>query len=154
MTDFRDTQTIGGLSQLGRQATNPQFQNPTNYDVRASYAFTLGRHSLKTGYEYLRVNTDVQDTNPLLGLDTYTGQFSRPVGAAASNLYNLSDFYFGLRSQYELAHLTVVQMRQRFHFAYIQDDFKVNRKLTLNLGLRYEFGTIHLLNFKASDALC
>ena len=135
------TQTIGGLSQLGRQATNPQFQNPTNYDVRASYAFTLGRHSLKTGYEYLRVNTDVQDTNPLLGLDTYTGQFSRPVGAAASNLYNLSDFYFGLRSQYELANLTVAQMRQRFHFAYIQDDFKVNRKLTLNLGLRYEFGT-------------
>ena len=135
------TQTIGGLSQLGRQSTNPQFQNPTNNDVRASYAFSLGKHSLKVGYEYLAVNTDVQDTNPLLGLDTYTGQFSRPVGAASNNLYNLADFYFGLRSQYELADLTVAEMRQRFHFAYIQDDFKVSRKLTLNLGLRYEFGT-------------
>ncbi len=135
------TQTIGGLSQLGRQATNPQFQNPTNNDIRASYGFTIGRHSLKTGYEYLAVNTEVQDTNPLLGLDTYTGQFSRPTGAAASNTYNLADFFFGLRSQYELANLTVAEMRQRFHFAYVQDDFKVNRKLTLNLGLRYEFGT-------------
>jgi len=135
------TQTIGGLSQLGRQATNPQFQNPTNDDVRASYGFLLGSHNLKFGYEYLRVNTEVQDTNPLLGLDTYSGQFSRPVGAAANNAYNLADFFFGLRSQYELANLTIAQMRQRFHFAYIQDDFKVNRKLTLNLGLRYEFGT-------------
>jgi hypothetical protein len=135
------TQSITGVSQLGRQATNPQFQNPRNVDVRLSYAFLLGRHSLKTGYEYLAVNTDVQDTNPLMGLDTYSGQFSRPTGAAASNLYNLADFYFGARSQYELANLLVVQLRQRLHFAYIQDDFKVSPKLTLNLGLRYEFAT-------------
>ena len=135
------TQTIGGFSQLGRQATNPQFQNPTNYDIRLNYAFTLGRHSLKTGYEYLRLNTDVQDTNPLLGLDTYGGQYSRPGGAAANNVYNLADFFFGARSQYELATLTVAEMQQRFHYAYIQDDIKVNQRLTLNLGLRYEFGT-------------
>ncbi len=134
------TQTIGGFSQLGRQATNPQFQNPTNHDFRLSYAFTLGKHSLKAGYEYLTVNTAVQDTNPLLGLDTYSGQFSRVAGTA-NNIYNLADFFFGLRSQYELANLTVAQVRQKFHFAYLQDDFKVNRKLTLNLGLRYEFGT-------------
>ncbi len=135
------TQTVGGLSQLGRQATNPQFQNPTNHNLRASYAVLRGRHGLKFGYEYLAVNTEVQDTNPLMGIDTYTGQFSRPAGASANNLYNLADFSLGLRSQYELANLNVAEMRQRFHFAYIQDDFKVNRKLTLNLGLRYEFGT-------------
>lgn len=135
------TQTIGGLSQLGRQATNPQYQNPTNYNLRAGYTILRGRHSLKFGYEYLRVNTEVQDTNPLMGIDTYTGQYSRPTGAGANNIYNLADFFFGLRSQYELANLTVAEMRQRFHFGYIQDDFKVNQKLTLNLGLRYEFGT-------------
>lgn len=135
------TQTIGGLSQLGRQATNPQFQNPSNIDPRLNYSWNWGRHSLKSGYEYLRVNTDVQDTNPLMGLDTYSGQFSRPSGAAANNLFNLADFMLGARSQYELADLLVVNLRQRLHFAYVQDDFKVNPKLTLNLGVRYEFST-------------
>src|SRR5215831_2799109 len=135
------TQTITGLSQLGRQSTNPQFQNPSNVDPRINYSWTWGRQSFKAGYEYLRINTDVQDTNPLMGLDTYSGQFSRPAGALSNNLYNLSDFMFGARSQYELANLLVVHLRQRLHFAYLQDDFKVNSRLTLNLGMRYEFST-------------
>src|SRR5262245_40310404 len=130
------TQTITGLSQLGRQSTNPQFQNPSNVDPRINYSWAWGRHSLKAGYEYLRINTDVQDTNPLMGLDTYSGQFSRPAGAAANSLYNLADFMFGARSQYELADLLVVNLRQRLHYAYLQDDFRVSPKLTLNLGVR------------------
>ena len=106
------TQTIGGYAQIGRQATNPQYQNPENIDARLSYTFLTGRHSFKTGYEYLTVDTDVQDTNPLMGLDTYTGQYSKPLPPPtvppnppnpplpANNLYNLSDFMFGLRSQF------------------------------------------------------
>src|SRR5262249_2758947 len=107
------TQTITGLSQLGRPSTNPQIQKPSNLDPRVNYSLTWGRHSLKSGYEFLRINTDVQDTNPLMGLDTYSGQFSRPGGAVSNNLYNLADFMFGARSQYELANLLVVHLRQR-----------------------------------------
>ncbi len=135
------TQTVTGFSQLGRQATNPQFQNPFTINPRFNYTTTLGRHSLKTGYEYLRVDTDVQDTNPLMGLDTYSSQFSRATTSAANTVFNLSDFFFGARSQYEFADLLVVEMQRRLHYAYAQDDFKVNQKLTLNLGVRYEFAT-------------
>ena len=56
----------------------------------------------RPGYEFQQINVEVQDVNPLYGLDTYTGQFSRPAGVAANNLYNLADFMLGLRSQYAL----------------------------------------------------
>jgi len=77
-----------------------------------------------------------------MGLDTYNGQFTKPTPTTPNNnLYNLADFMFGLRSQYEFANLLVVNMRRRLHYTYLQDDFKVNQRLTLNLGVRYEFAT-------------
>jgi hypothetical protein len=134
-------QSITGYSELGRQSTNPQYQNPFSVNPRVSLTNILGRHSVKVGFEFNAINTEVQDTNPLYGRDTYSSQFSRPAGAAASNLYNVADFYFGARTQYELASLIVAKMRQRAYYAYVQDDLKVNSRLTLNVGLRYEFVT-------------
>ncbi len=136
------TQTVSGFTDLGRQNSNPQFQNPIIVDPRLSYSFLIGRHSLKTGYEYQSINTDVQDIQPLYGQDTYSGNFSRPANVSASNnLYNVADFIFGARSQYALGSRFIAHYRQRMHFAYLQDDFNVNSKLTLNLGLRYDFAT-------------
>ncbi|MDP2391106.1 MAG: TonB-dependent receptor, partial [Acidobacteriota bacterium] len=135
------TQLITGFSDLGRQATNPQWQYPTVINPKINYTWLQGRHSLKTGYEYQRVLTEVQDVNPLYGRDSYAGQFSRPAGAAASNLYNLADFMFGLRSTYALSNLLVAELEQDMHFVYLQDDWRVSDRLTLNAGLRYEYAT-------------
>jgi hypothetical protein len=137
------TQLITGYSDLGRQATNPQWQFPTLWNPKINYTWIMGRHSLKTGYEFQHVQTEVQDVNPLYGRDHYTGQFTRPVGAAASNLYNLADFMLGLRSQYALSNILVANLLQQMHFTYLQDDFRVSDKLTLNLGIRYEYATPH-----------
>jgi hypothetical protein len=85
--------------------------------------------------------------------DRYAGQFSAPTGAASNNVYNLADFLFGARSSYELTNTFVAQYRQRMNFYYAQDDWKVNSKLTLNLGVRYEYATpqwedgYHMANF-------
>jgi hypothetical protein len=135
------TQLIGGYADLGRQATNPQWQYPTVWNPKANYTFTMGRQSLKAGYEFQRVNVEVQDVNPLYGRDTYAGQYSRPDGVAANNIYNLGDFMLGLRSQYALSNVLVAEMQRNMHFAYLQDDVRVNDHLTANLGLRYEYAT-------------
>ena len=90
--------------------------------TRRSWAAT----SLKAGYEYQSINTDIFDFNPQYGQDSYGGQFSRPTGAAANNLYNLADFLFGARSSYSLNNEIVLNYRQRMHFFYLQDDWKVN----------------------------
>lgn len=136
-------QDIGGLgTRIGRQSTNPQSQFPTTINSRLNMTFLAGRHSLKTGYEYVALNQNVDDTNPLYGIDNYGGGFSRPTATVAGNyLYNLADFYFGARNNYQLATQAIAKMRQRFHYWYLQDDFKVSQKLTLNLGVRYELVT-------------
>ncbi|HZF39040.1 MAG TPA: TonB-dependent receptor, partial [Blastocatellia bacterium] len=161
-----NTQSISGYSGLGRQNSNPQHQDPTVVNPRVNYTFLVGKHSLKTGYEYQHINTVIEDFHPKYGEDIYSGQFSRfdqqgnpilgldgkPV-TSSNNRYNLADFFFGARSGYNLNNTALLNYRQRMHFAYAQDDFKLNPKLTLNLGLRYEFATPqyeadnHLANF-------
>ncbi|MFN0124799.1 MAG: TonB-dependent receptor domain-containing protein [Blastocatellia bacterium] len=137
-----NSQSIGGYTQLGRQGSNPQHQDPFIWNPRVNYTKLLGRHSLKAGYEYQRINTVIEDFNPKYGQDAYSGQFSRPANiSTTNNIYNIADFLFGARSQYQLANLFEPDYRQRMHFGYLQDDFKVSNKLTLNLGVRYEFAT-------------
>lgn len=136
----------GGLSQLGRQSSNPQYQYPLVIDPKVNYSKVLSRHSLKFGFEYQLIDTQVQDFHPKYGVDNYTGYFSSPTGASGlsslqQQTYSLADFMFGARSHYELNNYSVAHLRQRMYFAYIQDDFKATQKLTLNLGLRYEFAT-------------
>ena len=135
------SQSITGYSAFGRQATNPQWQFPTVYNPKINYTWLMGRQSLKAGYEFQRVNVEVQDVNPLYGLDTYAGQFSRPAGGASNNFYNLADFMLGLRSQFALTTFFVAEMRQNLHFMYVQDDIRLNDRLTLNAGLRYEYAS-------------
>jgi TonB dependent receptor len=134
------SQAITGFSALGRQATNPQWQYPTVYNPKVNYTWLKGRQSLKAGYEFQRVNVEVQDVNPLYGLDTYGSRFTGPAGST-NNAYNLADFMLGLRSQYALTTFFIANMRQNLHFTYAQDDVRLNDRVTLNLGLRYEYAT-------------
>lgn len=136
-----NSQAVSGLTAFGRQSSNPQFQNPLVINPRVNYTFVKGRHALKVGYEYQRVNTPISDAHPKYGQDSYSGQFSRLQGAASNNLYNTADFLFGARNSYQLTDTFVAQYRQRMHFGYIQDDFQVSPNLTFNLGVRYEFAT-------------
>lgn len=135
-------QDIVGFPRYGRQSTNPQAQFPTSINSRLNLSKVLRRQNLKMGYEWLGLYIGVDDTNPLYGIDTFGGAFSRPtanVPAGVNNSwYHFADFLFGARSQYQIATQVMARVRQQGHFWYIQDDMKVNERLTLNLGLRYD----------------
>ena len=149
LTGGLNTQNVSGFNGFGRQATNPQFQNPTSWDPKVNYSWMRGRHALKMGAEMQIIHTEVMDINPVYGLNAYSGQFSNPCTPPATRTgcasdaasYNLADFIFGLPSQVQLANYLIGNYRQRVYNLYVQDDFRVNSKLTLNLGLRWEFAT-------------
>ena len=152
-----NAQSVTGYSQFGALSSNPQFQNPTIFNPKVNFTWLKGKHSLKLGYEFQGVHTEVNDFNPSYGQDNYNGQYAgNGVPASIANLStaqqatyasqlqqarNLADFMFGNRSSYALTTYAIVNLRQRYNFMYVQDDIKVSPKLTINAGLRYEIVT-------------
>jgi len=133
------TSVSGGFTGFGRQSTNPQWQDPALLDPKINYTLIKGKHSLKFGYEYEHIWMAVNDNNPLYGAFSYGGAYSA-VGTAVADSY-WADFLFGTTNSYQLANYFVAHVRQTMDSAYVQDDWKPTPKLTLNLGVRWEYGS-------------
>ncbi len=160
-----NVQSVSSFSQFGAQGSNPQFQNPFAVDPKINYTLIKGHNSMKFGYEYQAINTEIDDFNPTYGQDTYGGGFSSGASNANIGAYTgssdagikeaayLADFLVGARSAYQLNNFVIVNYHQMMNFMYFQDDLKLSNKLTVNAGLRYELVTPqwvsgnHLANF-------
>ncbi|MCL4402820.1 MAG: TonB-dependent receptor, partial [Acidobacteria bacterium] len=120
---FKETISISGFQTLND--SNWAVETGTSYSLIDNLAITRGRHTLKTGGEIRRAHVNVGD--PLYGsfsvsYPNRTAFLNNAVDTVAINSGN-----------------ALLGTRKWFYFAYVQDDFKVNSELTLNLGLRYEY---------------
>jgi hypothetical protein len=149
----------GGFTSLGRLFTSPQYQNPTSWNPKVSYTRMLPGHTLKLGFEYTMLQVAQQDLHPVMGGDAYDTQMSgycytagcyKPYGnpawygsasAETNRMFDYADFLLGYRTEMGLASPAVANIRDQGWSGYVQDDWKVNHRLTINLGLRYEYAT-------------
>jgi hypothetical protein len=99
------------------------------YQFSNNFSVMRGAHSLKMGMEYLRYGLDRAAANVPLG----------SLGCCEGG-YNLAGWLMGYPTTASTAEgLTLQSPRQNRWGAYFQDEWKVTRKLTANLGLRWDF---------------
>jgi Carboxypeptidase regulatory-like domain/TonB-dependent Receptor Plug Domain/TonB dependent receptor len=142
-TPYPQIQFSNGLSNFGGAANNdPQISGQTNYDIADSVIISRGRHTISAGFDFRWVWLNGGgDANE--GTFTFNGLFSGS---------QVADLMLGDLSTAEGASPTpfssqnppgdYVHINHWFLAPYVQDDWKVNSRLTINAGLRYDFNSV------------
>jgi outer membrane receptor protein involved in Fe transport len=120
----------------------PQVQRDNLWHLSAKAARIYGRHTVKIGAERIQFQLNYLQSNLSRGRYDYTGVFTSVDGSGVGTGDPFADFLLGFpQNSTRTAGSGQAYMRQSSQAAYIQDDWRVNRKLTLNFGVRYEYIT-------------
>jgi carboxypeptidase family protein/TonB-dependent receptor-like protein len=132
---------ISGISGLGEESDAPFLNYDTTIQLVDNFAWTLGRHSFKFGGEVRRVRYNQIGGVVTRGRFAFDGRYTQnPVAAAAQRGgAALADFLLGdfNRSEGQVG-APIANFRSNYFALYVQDNWKVTPKLTLNYGLRWE----------------
>jgi hypothetical protein len=137
---FGLTEGSNGGTQFGVGTLSVAVNN--NHQLREDITKVWGTHAFKFGYEWLWQNYVSHNIgNPRLSLSFADGNGIGPTGTSIPNTggITLADIMMGSISGYSYAQqgaaLLPVDSNQSL---YVQDDWRIAPKLTLNLGVRYE----------------
>ena len=95
------------------------------------------KHTIKFGFEYLRPELQWQFLQYLRGLVSFSAAATGNPSVSGTTGSELASFLLGVGTG-SFAFPSNANFVYPYYAGYIQDDFKVSSKLTLNLGLRYD----------------
>ncbi|MGA2589181.1 MAG: TonB-dependent receptor [Bryobacteraceae bacterium] len=120
----------------------PQTQADNLWDASDGVSWVRGAHTIKTGFDWIHFQLNYRQSPLARGSYTYTGAFTSASGTQSPSGDALADFLLGFPqlTSRDVGD-TQAYMRQSSYGAYVQDDWRVSSRLTLNLGLRYEYAS-------------
>jgi outer membrane receptor protein involved in Fe transport len=124
--------TVNGFFSLTNAIGGPT-AGTNLYSLRDVFSLNKGNHSIKFGGE-VTLNKDIQDVL----LNNY-GVFTFSSANASGNAF--ADFLLGIPSGLTQDAPVTGYTNSWYYAAFVQDDFRVSSKLTLNLGLRWDTQT-------------
>ncbi len=132
---------IGNLSTFGSEEYYPANEYQNGFQILDNVSKNVGRHMLKAGASFQKVRVFTFEPPASRGEENYYSGNDWECGSSGITFTGngVSDFLAdmqGCASISNLAQSDDVHWAQAY---YVQDDWKVNTKLTLNLGVRYEY---------------
>ncbi len=123
------TVAVNGLSSLGHFAFMARRTAQNTFQYADDLSWNKGSHSFKFGANLRRLQLNSGTFAPsFTGALRFNSVTDFLAGRAASYSRNIGNPYVGLRAT-------------ELNF-YAQDDWRIHRRLTLNLGIRYEFNSV------------
>ncbi|MGH9660363.1 MAG: TonB-dependent receptor domain-containing protein, partial [Bryobacteraceae bacterium] len=118
----------------------PQIQRDNLWQASDALTVPRGRHTIKLGAEWSRFELNYRQSRLARGQYIFTGAFTEgPAGAARSG-DALADFLLGFpQVTNRNAGETGAYLRQSTWGAFVQDEWRVSRRVTLSAGLRYQY---------------
>ncbi len=129
-SDGLPVMSFSGYATIGDAGNSPTQIGTNNYQTDDNVNLVRGKHSLDVGFEFVRLQYNMFQTSAEHGSEAYGTHYTGLAwtdllfGAPTSGTYSYPNAAVGLR-----------QSDMSF---YVQDNYKIGNRLTLNLGLRYE----------------
>lgn len=132
--------TISGMRQVGTSNFTPNLIDSQNRQLNVDTNWTRGSHSVKFGYSLQLLQSYLTNPQQELGRFVFNGNFSRQTQNIAGGRGGrpVADFLLGIPVRTDISNSVYMNLRAPWQHFYIQDEWRVNDRLTLNLGLRYE----------------
>ena len=120
--------------------TLPQVQRDNLWQLSNHLSFSRGRHTLKFGADYLHFQMNYLESSQARGAYTYTGAFTSADGSGTGTGDPFADFLLGdPQETARTAGSGQAYLRDNVWAGYAQDEWRIAPRLTLTLGLRYEY---------------
>jgi len=143
---------FGSLNSLGSSQYLPSLELSTTSQITDNVTKTFGRHTLKAGFQWQRLGFAILQPIASRGTWAFSGLYTEVPTTTGGNtnyaqmlltpipgtLPGAAD-YVGGADSVSASNIANTSMQHRYYAGYFQDDFRVTSKLTLNLGLRYEY---------------
>ncbi len=138
-----------GFANVQGIAVNPGlYQIDNTFQLTEILSWIKGRHSLKGGFEFMAPQFNLIDygavggswgfSNATTNIGSANTQAVLGVANAATGL-GFASMLMGFPSGISVAPAVIpYQYRWKYYAGFVQDDFKVSSRLTLNLGVRYQ----------------
>jgi hypothetical protein len=130
---------ITGFSSLGDSFDTRRGQNV--YQILDNLTVILGRHSLKMGFDHRRTQFNLGQGSSPRGSFSFNGVFTQNPSGRTGTGSPFADFLLGYPDGASIGTNVRAGIRVRNYSSFLQDDWKISTKLTLNIGVRYEYTT-------------